>query len=149
MMNRLLSCVILLLVTAVGLDAQHRSNHSLRFNPSGDYHPSNRPADDIGLQFHLQVRYKRGRRVAWGDVPTVAHVYRFKSVSITEKYLRFSTERHHGIRYDFEGSFLRRGNFTTSPDIPGSSPLKGTLRKFVNGRKVMELITSFVYYVGC
>lgn len=149
MANRLLSCVLLILVTAVGLDAQHRKNHSLRFNPSGDYHPSHRPADDIGLQFHLQVRYKRGRRVAWGDVPTVAHVYRFKSVFVTEKHLRFSTERHHGIRYDFEGSFLRRGNFTTSPDIPGSLPLNGILRKFVNGRKVMELITSFIYYVGC
>ena len=148
-MNRLLSCVVLLFVTAVCLDAQHRSNHSFRFNPSGDYHPLNRPADDPGLQFHLQVRYRGGRRVAWGDVPTVAHSYRFKSVSVTEKHLRFSTERRHGVRYDFEGSFLRRGDFTTSLDIPGSVPLTGRLRKFVNGKKVMELTTSFVYYVGC
>ena len=87
--------------------------------------------------------------MAWGGVPTVAHFYRFKSVSITEKHLRFSTERRHGVRYDFEGSFLRRGNCTTALDIPGSLPLKGTLRKFVNGKKVMELTTSFVYYVGC
>jgi hypothetical protein len=87
--------------------------------------------------------------VAWGGVPTVAHVYRFKSVSVTEKHLQFSTERRHGVWYAFEGSFLRRGDFTTSLDIPGSVPLTGTLRKFVNGRKVMELTTSFVYYVGC
>ena len=147
--KRLLSCVILLLVTGVGLNGQRRDNHSLRFNPSGDYHPLNRSADDLGLQFHLQVRYRRGRRVAWGGVPTVAHFHRFKSVSVTEKHLRFSTERRYGVRYDFEGSFLRRGNFTTALDIPGSLPLKGTLRKFVNGKKVMELTTSFVYYVGC
>lgn len=65
-MKRLLSCVTLLLVTAVCLNGQRRDNHSPRFNPSGDYHPLNRPADDLGLQFHLQVRYRRGRRVAWG-----------------------------------------------------------------------------------
>ena len=136
-------------MTAVGLDAQRRSNHSMRFNPSGDYHPTNRPADDPDLQFQLEVRYKRGRRVAWGSVPTVTHNYRFKSVAVTEKHLRFATVRHHGIRFEFEGSFLRRGDFTTALDIPGSVPLKGTFRKFVNGRKVMELTTSFVYYVGC
>ncbi len=87
--------------------------------------------------------------MAWGEVASVVQFYRFKSVSVTEKHLRFSTARHHGVQYDFEGSFLRSGNFTTSLDIPGSVPLTGTLRKFVNGRKVMELTTSFVYYVGC
>jgi hypothetical protein len=148
-MYRILSCVVLLLMVPVGLGARHSASDSVRFNPSGEYHPSNRPGDDPGLQFHLQVRYRRGRRVAWGDVAGVAQFYRFKSVSVTEKQLRFSTERHHGVQYDFEGSFLRRGDFTTSLDIPGSVPLSGTLRKSVNGRKVMELTTSFVYYVGC
>lgn len=141
--------MLFLFVAAVGIDAQDRSNHSVRFNPSGDYHPLIRPADDLGLQFQLKVRYRRGRRVTWGGVPTVDYFYRFKSVSVTEKHLRFSTQRRHGAWYDFEGSFLRRGNFTTALDIPGSLPLKGTLRKFVNGKKVMELTTSFVYYVGC
>jgi hypothetical protein len=148
--NRLLSCVVLLFVTGAVVYGQQSKSRFVRFNPSGEYHPSSgRPADDIFLQFHLQVRYKRGRRIAWGGIPTVAHFYRFKSVSVTEKHLRFSTKRRHGVRYDFEGSFLRRGNFTTALDIPGSLPLKGTLRKFVNGKKVMELTTSFVYYVGC
>jgi hypothetical protein len=149
MANRILACTLLLVV---GLDvyAQRSTNHASAFNPSGDYHPVNRPnGSEQFIQFVLQVRYRRGRRVAWGEVASVAQFYRFKSVSVTETHLRFSTERHHGIRYDFEGSFLRRGNFTTAPDIPGSLPLKGTLRKFVNGKKVMELITSFVYYVGC
>jgi hypothetical protein len=70
-------------------------------------------------------------------------------VSVTEKHLRFSTQRHHGVSYNFEGTFLRGGDFTTSFDIPGSFPLRGTLRKFVNSKKAMELTTSFVYYVGC
>ena len=148
-MHRILSCVVLLLISSVGLDARHFANDLVRFNPSGEYHPSNRPAYDLGLQFHLQVRYKRGRRVASGEVASVVQFYRFKSVSVTEKDLRFSTERHRGVQYSFEGSFLRGGDFTTSPDIPGSAPLTGTLRKLVSGRKVMELTTSFVYYVGC
>ena len=148
-MYRILSFVVILLIASVGLHARHSANDFVRFNPSGEYHPSNRPADDIDLQFHLQVRYRRGRRVAWGEVASVAQFYRFRSVSVTENHLRFSTERHRGVQYDFEGSFLRLGDFTTSLDIPGSVSLTGTLRKFVNGRKVRELNTSFIYYVGC
>jgi hypothetical protein len=132
--------------TAVG---QRATNHTVRFNPSGEYHPLDRPADDVGLQFHLQVRYKGSRRVAWGGVASVVHWYQFRSVSVQEKQLRFSTQRHHGVWFAFDGSFLRGGNFTTAADVPGSFPLRGTLRKFVNGKKVMELNTSFLYYVGC
>lgn len=140
-----------LMVSAVAMGAggQRSANHSLRFNPSGDYHPTDRPTDDLGLQFHLQVRYKGGRRIAWGEVASVARFYRFRSVSVTERHMRFSTDAHHGVSYDFDGLFLRGGNFTTALDIPGSLPLRGTLRKYVRGRKVMELNTSFVYYVGC
>ena len=149
-MNRILSLVGLLLVTGAVVCGQQSKGRFVRFNPSGEYHPSNgRPADDIFLQFHLQVRYKRGRRIAWGEVASVVRFYRFRDVSVTQKHLRFSTARHHGVWYDFEGTFLRGGNFSTALDIPGSFPLKGTFRKFVDGKRVMELTTSFVYYVGC
>lgn len=134
---------------SASVGAQRAAKHSVRFNPSGDYHPLDRPADDLGLQFYLQVRYKSGRRVAWGAVASVARFYRFTFLSVTENHLKFSTARHHGVSYDFEGSFVRSGDFTTSLDIPGSRPLRGTFRKYVKGKKVMELNTSFVYYVGC
>jgi hypothetical protein len=130
--------------------AQRPANHAERFNPSGEYHPLNRPADNLDLQFHLQVRYKRRTVVAWGDLyGSESRFYKFRSVSVTQKHLRFSTQRLRGVRYTFEGAFLQHGNFTTSLDIPGSFPLQGTLRKFVNGKKVMELTIPFVYYVGC
>jgi len=130
--------------------AQRPANHAERFNPSGEYHPLNRPADNLDIQFHLQVRYKRRTVVAWGDLyGSESRFYKFRSVSVTQKYLLFATRRVHGVRYTFEGTFLRGGNFSTQDPPPGSFPLQGTLRKFVDGKKVMELTTPFVYYVGC
>jgi hypothetical protein len=148
MVRQILRCGLVLSVVVGGVVAQRTANHSARFNPSGEYHPLNPPIDDRFQQFHLQVRHKRGKLVAWGEVASV-QFYRFRYVSVTEKHLRFSTERHHGVSYNFEGTFLRGGDFTTSFDTPGSFPLRGTLGKFVNGKKVMELTTSFIYYVGC
>jgi len=149
-MYRILSCVVLLLIASVGLDARHSANDFGRFNPSGEYHPLNRPADNLDLQFHLQVRYKRRTLVAWGDLyGSDSRFYKFRSVSVTEKHLRFATRRLHGVTYTFEGTFLRGGNFATQDPPLGSFPLQGTLRKFVHGKKAMELTTSFVYYVGC
>jgi len=154
MTKRASQCAALVLGVAVGIWAQPPVKESERFNPSREYHPLNRPAEDIGdLQFHLQVRYRRGALVAWGDVyGAESRFYKFRSVSVTQKHLRFSTQRLHGVTYTFEGTFLRGGNFAThdhSDPPPGSFPLEGTLRKFIGGTKVMELTTSFVYYVGC
>jgi hypothetical protein len=150
LVKRILRWGLVLSAIAAGVLAQRPTNHAARFNPSGEYHPLNQPADDRGVQIHLRVRHKHGRLVASGEVAgTSVQFYTFRFVSVTQKHLRFSTERHHGVNYNFEGAFLRLGNFTTALDIPGSAPLRGTLRKFVNGKKVMELTTSFVYYVGC
>jgi hypothetical protein len=146
-----LQCLALALVVVFGVSAQPSTTDTERFNPSGEYHPLNRPAEDIGdLQFHLQVRYRRRTLVAWGDVyGHESQFYKFRLVSVTQKHLRFSTQRLRGVTYTFEGTFLRSGNFATQDPPPGSFPLEGTLRKFVGGRKVMDLTTSFVYYVGC
>jgi hypothetical protein len=112
------------------------------FSPSGDYHPLNRPADESEkfIQFDLQVRGKKGKLVAWGEVRGVQSWYKFTSVSVTEKYLKFSTAKVSGVSYNFEGEFLKKGYGVT---------LEGTLRKFVNGKKVMEVHTPFVHYAGC
>jgi hypothetical protein len=146
--KQILRCVLVLSVIVGGVVAQRTANHTARFNPSGEYHPFNQPSEARFLQFHLQVRHKRGRLVAWGELVDV-QFYRFRYVSVTEKHLQFLTERHHGISYKFEGLFLRGGNFTIESDIAGSFPLQGRLLKFVNGKKVIELTTPFVYYVGC
>ncbi len=116
--------------------AQRPANHAARFNPSGEYHPLNRPAEDnLDLQFHLHVRHKPAALVAWGDVYGYeSRFYKFRFVSVTQKHLRFSTQRLRGVRYTFEGTFLRGGNFSTQDPPPGSFPLQGTLRKFVNGK---------------
>lgn len=148
MVRQIFLCGLVISIVVGGVLAQCTTNHTARFNPSGEYHPLNQPTEARFLQFHLQVRHKRGRLVAWGEVVDV-QFYRFRDVSVTAKHVQFVTERHHGVSYKFEGLFLRGGNFTIESDIPGSFPLQGTLRKFVNGTKVMELTTPFLYYVGC
>ncbi len=112
------------------------------FSPSGDYHPLNRPTDESEkfIQFDLQVRGKKGKLVAWGEVRGVHTWYKFTSVSVTEKYLKFSTAKLGGVSYNFEGEFLKKGYGVT---------LKGTLRKIVNGKNVMEVNTPFNHYPGC
>ena len=130
--------------------AQCPADHAERFNPAGEYHPLNRPADNLDLQFHLRVRYKHRTLVAWGDLyGSDSRFYKFRCVSVTEKHLRFATQRLHGVTYTFEGTFLRGGNFATQDPPLGSFLLQGTLRKFVHGKKAMEITTAFLYYVGC
>ena len=147
--KQILACGLLLGAIGGVILAQRATNHSARFDPSGNYQPLNPPTQsDRFVQFNLEVRYKRGRLVARGDVASERD-YRFRSVSVTEKHLRFSTERHRGISYDFEGWFVRGGNFSMVDSITGFVALKGRLRKFVNGRKITELTGSFVYNGEC
>jgi hypothetical protein len=48
--------------------------------------------------------------VAWGEVRGVQHWYEFKSVFVTEKHLTFSTATVGGVSYDFDGTFLGKGD---------------------------------------
>jgi hypothetical protein len=147
--KQILACGLLLSAIGDVVVAQRAASHSARFDPSGNYHPLNQPPEsDRFVQFNLEVRHKRGRLVAWGDVEG-ERGYRFRSVSVTEKHLRFSTERHHGISYDFEGSFLRGGDFSMVDSTLGFVALKGRLRKFLKGKQIMSLTGSFVYYGEC
>ena len=143
MLKQLLQWGVLFGLIAGHVVAQRPADHAERFNPAGEYHPFNRPADSLDLQFHLRVRYKHRTLVAWGDLyGSDSRFYKFRSVSVTEKHLRFATQRLHGVTYTFEGTFLRGGNFATQDPPLGSFLLQGTLRKFVHGKKAMELTTS-------
>ena len=150
MVKQIFLCTLLLLVVAPSVRAQRSTNHAAIFDPSGDYHPVNKPAGtEWSVQFVLQVRHRRGRVVAWGQIRGVQPWYRFASASVTSRDLKFSTVRIHGVHYDFAGTFLGAGNFAAQTPDTGAILLRGTLRKFVNGRKVLQLHTSFVYYPGC
>jgi hypothetical protein len=150
MVKKTVTSALVIAVLSVFVDAQRLTNYSATFNPSGDYHPVKRPeGSEQSIQFDLQVRRRRGRLVAWGQIRGVQTWYRFTFVSLTEKHLKFSTARVHGVNYDFQGTFLRTGNFAAQTRDTGDVLLQGTLRKFVNGKKVMQLDTPFVYYPGC
>jgi hypothetical protein len=66
-----------------------------------------------------------------------------------EKQLKFSTPNIGGVSYDFDGTFVGKGDFASQSSGNGIVMLKGTLRKFVNGKKAMEVGTSFLYFAGC
>src|SRR5260221_11145449 len=86
--------------------AQRPADHAERFNPTGEYHPLNRPPDNLDLQFHLRVRYKHRTLVAWGDLYSSDNrFYKFRSVSLTEKHLRFTIQGVHAATYPLKGSF--------------------------------------------
>lgn len=155
-MKLLLNCILVFVAVfsfAIIGSAQTSSNRNNVFNPSGDYHPQNLSADSSEkfIQFDLQVRRKKGKLVAWGEVRGVQPWYKFTSVSVTEDYLKFSTAKVDGVSYDFDGKFIGKGDFASqfSENGKGIVMLEGTLRKFVNGKKTSEITTFFLYYPGC
>lgn len=54
----------------------------------------------------------------------------------------FRTEKINGIEYEFEGKFFKE----KMPKKEGEKVLRGTLRKFVNGKKVAQVTGNFGYY---
>ncbi len=131
--------------------AQSSTKNVDAFDPSGDYHPVNRPTEgsEKFIQFDLQVRRKKGKLVAWGEVRGVQTWFKFTSVFVTEERLKFSTATVSGVNYDFNGKFVGKGNFASKSLGNGIVMLEGTLRKFVNGKQSWEFNTAFIYYPGC
>lgn len=122
------------------------------FDPSGDYHPTCKitAESERFIQFVLEVRRRRQKLVAWGHVSSVVASYKFISVSVTKKHLKFQTQKLKGVDYRFDGRFLGDGNFSEQfGGYTGSVMLEGILQKFVNGEKVFEINTPFVHYPGC
>ncbi len=56
--------------------------------------------------------------------------------------LSFRTKKYHHVEYKFEGEFFKNGkNFAEEEKV-----LKGTLQKFVRGKKVAEFTSDFAYF---
>jgi hypothetical protein len=124
---------------------------ALPFNPSGDYHPINPPAggSERFTHFDLEVRGRKGKLVARGDVRSVGARYKFATVSVTEERLKFTTVRVRGVSYSFDGRFLGGGDFPSQFTGRGMLRLEGTLTKYKGGKKVAEVDSPFLYYPGC
>ena len=63
-------------------------------------------------------------------------------VESNDKKAKFRTKKIKGIEYRFEGTFFK--NKTMSED--GEEILRGTLQKFVKGKKVAEVSGDFAYH---
>lgn len=122
------------------------------FDPSGDYHPRNAVTVDSErfVQFVLETTRRRQKLVGSGYVSSVSTAYKFASVVVTKKHLKFRTQKIKGVYYTFDGRFRGNGNFSEQySGYDGSIMLEGTLQKFVNGQKVFEINTPWVHYAGC
>ncbi len=147
----LIICLLILFSPHDGGRVRAEAKEALPFNPSGDYHPANRPADgsESFTHFDLEVRRRKGRLVARGDVRGVGARYKFATVSVTEERLKFTTVRLRGVSYSFDGRFLGRGDFPGQFTGYGMVMLEGTLTKYQGGKKVAEVNSPFLYYPGC
>jgi hypothetical protein len=143
--------LLILLISHDGGRVRAEAKDALPFNPSGDYHPANPPADgsERFTHFDLEVRRRKGKLVARGEVRNVGVRYEFAAVSVTEERLRFTTVRARGVSYSFDGRFLRGGDFPGQFTGRGVVMLEGTLTKYEGGKKVAEVDSAFLYYPGC
>jgi hypothetical protein len=62
--------------------------------------------------------------------------------TLKDNELKFKTKKLKGIEYRFEGTFFK--NKTSGEN--GEKVLRGTLRKFVKGKKIAEVSGDFAYY---
>lgn len=141
--NKIILVVVTTFFGVMSLDAQTRA-----FDPSGNYHPVKSPSSkaDQFIQINLRFGKENGRSVARGEVRNVGQWYKFRTVDINERGFRFLTAKIDGVRYEFAGSFLGKGNFARQWSGSGLKMLNGSLRKYVHGVQVLSPDTEFVYY---
>ena len=72
-------------------------------------------------------------------------VYRASVLTIENAKLSFVSETLNETKYVFNGDFLVKGNFYTLD--PDKKVVKGKLIKFVDGKKVSEADTSFIWSI--
>lgn len=151
MHNILTIILVTSLSSAGGGGLRANLKYAPSFNPSGDYHPATPPGHEAlkFAHFDLEVRRRKGRLVAWGDVRNSNTHYKFASVSITERTLKFTTVSVRGVSYGFDGRFLGRGDFPSQFTGHGVIMLEGTLTKYERGKKAAEVTSPFLYYPGC
>ena len=150
-MNRRAIALLLFLFAAsflpADLTAQERAA-TRRFDPSGNYHPVRLPEtpSERFIQINLRVKRHRGRLSAVGEVRNTGKWYRYSTKAVNRDRLRFETVTKDGVRYEFLGEFTGDGNFTHQWVGTGTVKLKGSLRKFVRGKQVVEIRSDFVHY---
>lgn len=63
-------------------------------------------------------------------------------IKIDGNEVKFKTKKLKGIIYSFEGTFFKNKKLGEN----GEALLRGTLRKYIKGKKVAEISGDFVYY---
>lgn len=95
---------------------------------------------------HIYLSGKQSNKI--GGWIQLKNQSRFKVISpvLNGKDFSFKTTKSGGVSYEFSGVFILLENFSETQ--PQGRVLKGTLKKFRNGRRISESPVSFTYFVG-
>ena len=97
----------------------------------------------------INLNAKKSRRLPMAGVEIInGKRLPFKTLSVKQTNLSFTTVTLSGISYTFSGKFLKGGVFM-SANLDDETPvLEGTLTKYKGGQKVAQGKLSFVYFGG-
>jgi hypothetical protein len=123
-----------------------------RFDPDGFFYILGEPPSKFRYIGHIAL-YRGSRNLnpfPSGVLSSKGNIlYKFKTLTVTNKKLIFTTLAVKGISYSFAGRFLRGGVFAAEGDTPTDIPyLKGRLRKYRGRKKVAEAELTFTYFTG-
>jgi len=75
-----------------------------------------------------------------------SQIYQFEKLSLSDKTISYKTETIDGIRYEFDGKYLKKGELVRY-NGKKTVVLSGVLTKFENDRKAVEKPLSFSFIV--
>lgn len=122
------------------------------FDPEGHYHFLSEPPVDFEEFFYIAINNKnfdveatdpkygelttpRGHAILQTENNQVQYLD-FDKLSIGNGKIQFETETANGIKYEFDGEFLVKGNFYTLDE--DTEVLKGTFVKSKNGKQIAK-----------
>ena len=143
MFLKLIASVSLLL--AVSLPALSQT----KFNPDGSFwiigeHPTG--FSDFG---GINLNGKRLRRLPSQGLQLMnGKTFNYKTLTVKQSNLSFTTVTVGGVYYTFAGKFLRGGVFAEQDLFDEQPVLEGVLTKYKAGKKVAEAKLKFSYFGG-
>lgn len=133
-------CFLAVLMIASGASAQN-------FDLEGFYMPLGNWSKDFKNIEHIALRGTKSTNIN-GWIHTSSSRFKLANAKLNGKNFSFTTTKSSGVSYEFTGSFVRLEKFLETQPPTSEAVLKGTLKKFRNGKKIAENSVSFFYFVG-
>lgn len=138
--------LILALASAVVVSGQRRKP---RFDPDGSFWIKGEHPDGFSDFGGFNLNAKRLRRLPSSgvDINSGKH-FQFKTLSVKQESITFTTVTLSNISYSFSGKFLRGGVFESAGLDDETPVLEGVLSKYKGSKKIAAATLKFVYFAG-